>query len=282
MDPRTWRVSTYRDARTRSPHSVAWTLEEMSRALGHHIVAPDIANKRDLPAWSPAHYPPGATRRASSVTEISCLVLDVDDGTSIDTIWSLWPTHARILHTSWSHTSQHPKARLVVPVAQPIPRDQWHRAWSWAALHARRHGVAVDRACSDASRIYFLPASPSASSAREVRDALDLPVLEIPARRLVDPARAISLARRRVSVTRDARTSWQDPDARETAARSVGATLAGEGADRRAEDVTCPICARPSVYWYLTPRSRSGWAACSHRQSCGWRGPISSLPGVAA
>jgi hypothetical protein len=271
-------VSVYRDALSRQPRSERWSLTGLAARLStREVVEPEA--KVHLPAWSPASYPVDATRRASSVESVSCLVLDVDDGTALDAVWSLWPAAARVLHTSWSHTVEHPKCRLILPLASPVPRSHWSRSWEWAARHARLRGVTIDRACSDASRLYFLPATRSEAWAYEARVELEAPLLDLPWQSLRDPVDALRAARssRVVVTSQDPREDLRHPDAREALAHRLGATLAGDGLARRADHARCPGCGRDSVYWYMTPRSASGWAACSHVRSCSWRGPLRTL-----
>jgi hypothetical protein len=235
--------------------------------------------KAQLPAWSPAIYPPGLTRSAAVVVGVSCLVLDVDDDTDLDRIWSLWPEHPRVLHTSWSHTLERPKARLVVPLLEPVPAEGWSRVWGWAKLHAAKAGVKVDLKCSDPSRIYFLPAVPSEDTPREARTCLEGERLAVRWEELPDPEaarRAVNQAARppRIVPNGSDRTDYTDPVVRTRIAAELGAGV--RGVPPRADRLLCPGCNRPSAYFYIEPRG-AGWARCDHRNSCGWAGPIAEL-----
>lgn len=123
-----------------------------------------ISDKRDAPAWSPARYAasaPGlAPRRIDAVEALTCLVLDVDDGGPLSRLDALGDTSGARwwAHTSWSHTDERPKARILWPLEEPIKRDEWSAHWSAAARWAAAHGVAVDAQCKDPSRAYLLPA----------------------------------------------------------------------------------------------------------------------------
>lgn len=116
------------------------------------------AAKATLPCWAPATFAPGARRNSKGVTELSCLVLDYDDGTDVDgasTVWSPW---FHIVHTSWSHTPAQPRFRLVLPLARPCPIAFWPRLWAWAEDQC---GHEIDPACKGAARMWTLPALPS-------------------------------------------------------------------------------------------------------------------------
>lgn len=260
-------------ARDRHPVRASWSLEDLGRELTTFRVV-SVA-KLDAPAWSPASYPPGVTRGGAGVLEVAALVLDVDDGTPIERVWALWSEHARVLHTSWSHTSAHPKCRLVVPLASPVPREGWSRVWAWASVQASRRGVQADPQCKDPSRLFFLPAVRSECHSRS---DLVRPLLSVDWTRLVDPATVAQRRRAPLILPRGAqvppRERWRDPAARERLARELGAQLRGH--DVRADRVTCPACGRRSVWFYLRPYRFEG-AACDHRRTCGWRGGLEAL-----
>lgn len=236
--------------------------------------------KARLPAWSPAVYPAGATRAAANVLEVSCLVLDVDGGAPLDAVWALWRDHARLLHTSWSHSASKPKCRLVVPLAEPVPAAAWGRVFAWASLQARRGGVQPDQQCSDPSRLFFAPAIPHPDHPHEARVHLDAPLLTIDWRRLPDPAEArrAALRARPPIVLPPGRSAprYQDAGSREDLAHQLGAQVAGVGVQRRADKIPCPSCGRPAVaFWFEPDRATAAW--CSHRRSCGWTGPLHVL-----
>jgi hypothetical protein len=65
-----------------------------------------------------------------------------------------------VLHTTWSHTPEHHKARVVFPLSEDCPRDQWLEVWQCAERWAATWGAIIDPACKNPSRLYFLPALP--------------------------------------------------------------------------------------------------------------------------
>lgn len=121
--------------------------------------------KRDLRIWSPALYRPGADKRAAeNVTHISCLVLDYDDGTPIPDASAVWSRWFHLIHSTWSHDEAHPRFRVVLPLAHPVPSERWPAVWGWAAELAGGH---VDAALKSPASTYALPAVPNTNWPRE-------------------------------------------------------------------------------------------------------------------
>jgi putative DNA primase/helicase len=141
-----------KEAREPKPGSVSW--EEMCEQLTRFR---ERATK-DGALWSPTQYRAGTTRGKANVEWVDGLTLDFDDGTH----WSeLEESHhglARCLHTSFSHTPEHPRWRVVFPLARPVSAEEWPTVYPKLA-HALGCGH-QDAACKDASRIYYLPSCP--------------------------------------------------------------------------------------------------------------------------
>lgn len=159
--------------------------------------------KKDLRLWSPVKYADGWKERGSEgVTHVSCLVLDYDAGVRIADATSVWTDYFHLFHTTWSHTPEHPKFRLILPLTVPCPADQFDKLWEWA--HARTGGD-IDRQLSGVAATYALPVLPGVEAPRDagsqagplldprelgidVGEPLRLPVRHaIPSRMLGDP-----------------------------------------------------------------------------------------------
>ena len=254
-----------------------------------HADWPGVEDKRQLPAWSPATLAPGARRANDAVEALSAIVLDYDQGgVSVAEALAPWASWPALAHTSWSHTEEAPRFRLVVPLARPCPRSAWRWVWHWAAGVA---AGAIDGACKDASRMYFLPGCPRIDASRWA-------VVQDPGGQLCDPdwhrqsADTLAAAGRPVAAPRPATRAIvgsdrqleqvarealrNDPAARERAAIHLGARLTSE----RASGVRCPRCGDRSVWWLLNPEKQAS-AQCNHRNSCGWYGFIDQLLGDA-
>lgn len=63
-----------------------------------------------------------------------------------------------------------------------------------------------------------------------------------------------------------------DPSARQMLAERMGAVVTAE----HARKVKCPKCGDRSVWWTL---NQTGYAKCSHLNSCGWMAPLTSFLG---
>lgn len=121
--------------------------------------------KRDLRLWSPALYREGWNERGSEgVTHLSCLVLDYDKGVRIPDAVALWQDWFHLVHTTWSHTPEHPKFRVVLPLAAPVPAAKWEGVWAWAERQAAGE---IDPAMKGVAATYALPAVPHADWPRE-------------------------------------------------------------------------------------------------------------------
>ena len=163
-----WPVVLFRGARDNEPKPREWTGDVMVRALAVHRTW--TGEKLHAPAWSPVVMVEGAVRRAKkNVAAVSMLVLDCDAGEPLETLEALGSRFYRVGHTSWSHTTGHPKARLVFPFrpGRWCPVAEWGAVWGAAARWAAEHGVTVDAAAKDPSRLYFGPYTSTDIVARE-------------------------------------------------------------------------------------------------------------------
>jgi hypothetical protein len=124
------------------------------------VLDPMVGESKDrLPLWGPTVYGPPWTergrlvcRRADNTCSVGMVVLDVDDGTPIDEL--LVGDVFAIAHTSWSHTEEVPKWRVVMPLAEPVPAQDWPEVWRGVA----HRWPCVDPATKDPSRMYYVPA----------------------------------------------------------------------------------------------------------------------------
>ena len=121
--------------------------------------------KKDLRLWSPTKYQDECRERGTDgVTHVSCLVLDYDSGVRIPEARNVFSEYFHLFHTTWSHTEEHPKFRIVLPLAVPCPAAQFEALWAWA--HARAGGE-FDAAPSGPASTYALPVVRSADAPRD-------------------------------------------------------------------------------------------------------------------
>lgn len=127
--------------------------------------------KVDAPGWLPVRMLEGEThRKRANVAALWALVVDFDghDGLTVPEMlkalrgmrWS-W-----LLHTTWSHSPEQHKARVIFPFAQEVGAEKWAEVWAAGAAWAKDWGGEVDHACKDPSRLYFAPALPAGDSKR--------------------------------------------------------------------------------------------------------------------
>jgi hypothetical protein len=137
------------------------TLDELVTMLTTFEVLKD---KRRGRCWSPTKYADGVTSRGNAgVESVSCLVFDCD---------RVPPDEERLAgvywigHTTWSHTPQAPRWRVVIPLARAVPAAQWRDVWlrARAALCPE-----ADPSCKDPSRAYWLPSHNGGVSAKTAR-----------------------------------------------------------------------------------------------------------------
>ena len=164
----TWTIAALTGCRDNEPLPGEVEFGQLAGLLSQPIA--HRGAKESIPAWMPTVLRPderGKYRRAkASVIAVSCLVLDLDQGEPLDRAAALAEGYTAMMHTSWSHTPEHPKARLVFPFHEPAPAARWEQVWDAAARWAKKSGLTLDPATKDSSRLYFLPAYPAGDEAR--------------------------------------------------------------------------------------------------------------------
>ncbi|HEY0376412.1 MAG TPA: phage/plasmid primase, P4 family [Pyrinomonadaceae bacterium] len=116
---------------------------------------PSIRQYKDGELFSPAAFI--GTRAKENVTEACMLVLDYDHKADIKHELQMWRDrgYTFIAYTTYSHTVTEHHFRIVIPLASPIPADQFPLLWQWAFASS---GGKIDRAASDISRMFYTPA----------------------------------------------------------------------------------------------------------------------------
>lgn len=121
----------------------------------------EVAAKEHAPLWAPATFRPNTTRANGNVQLLDAMVLDYDGkaGTppDIEGIAMTWAQRGLefVLHTSYSHTEQAPRLRVILPYSRPATPAEHTATWLWAQQMSG--GYEVDPACKDAARIYYVP-----------------------------------------------------------------------------------------------------------------------------
>jgi hypothetical protein len=129
-------------------------------------------DKLQAPWWIPATF--GAevgrngrpVRTDANVLSVWALVCDLDSGQPVyQCIEAVRQSGRRaMVHTTWSHSADNHKARVIFPLSEPCPAAEWGGVWLSGALWASRLGLQVDPKCKNPGRLYFLPALPAGRS----------------------------------------------------------------------------------------------------------------------
>lgn len=156
--------------------------DEILKYLGTHRIA---TRKDGVPLITFATFADGG-RKSVNVKAVSGIVLDVDDGTPVEMatapLRERGYEHACV--SSFSHSTETPKYRIILPTSKDISPAEWRTAWE--AANALCGGCA-DPATKDPCRIYYLPSCPA--------DRQDEAFFEHHAGDWVDPDELIELQR---------------------------------------------------------------------------------------
>ena len=112
--------------------------------------------KLKLPGWSAATFK-GDRRRTSGTEWLYAVVLDFDHGaTTMAMAAALWVGAYVFGYSSWSHTPENPRFRLVIVLARPVTAAEYAVLWAYVADKVRAAGQEIDEACKDSARLWFL------------------------------------------------------------------------------------------------------------------------------
>jgi predicted P-loop ATPase len=145
--------------------------------LPEWLAPPELHEKHAGRGWSPATF--ADDRRVKAGVESVCaLVLDYEatEGqlpTDPSEAAALWGQVRGWLHTTYSHTPETPRFRVVVPLSRTVDAAEHAVLWRWAATRCAEAGHQIDESCRDASRFWFLPAVRPGRGAEYVMLPLD-------------------------------------------------------------------------------------------------------------
>jgi predicted P-loop ATPase len=117
-------------------------------------------DKFDVPLWSGHVLREGTRRENANVESVSIITLDFDENAAIEDVDWVFGDFHRLLHTTWQHTPQAPRCRLVLPLRRPVSAAEFEKVMEWAVAHARENGLKPDSKCYDPARFLFLPSCP--------------------------------------------------------------------------------------------------------------------------
>ena len=246
--------------------------------------------KSEVPLWSPTTFI-GNKRSGANAISLDCLVYDIDDGlTQFDT-WRMFAKYTLLAHTSYSHKPQHHKYRIILPLAEPVPAQDWDRASTaanelWRAIVGR--GAPDQSALHDRGRAYYRYTHPHTPydpdhplhpnqyhyTARHDGQLLRLDYSHIKVK-TANVRRTVTTLRGTNKKTMD--MAYRDPAVREVVANTIGATIQ----NGVARDILCPGCGQNTVYFAIdcTPANATTYPQCNRVNKCGWYGKLQDLLG---
>lgn len=185
-------------ATDRHPKAHKSTWDGLVDLLGRNWIPHAVANgddpKKGLAGLSGATFRDRATRALLNVERLDLVIFDMDNARSVETreyyldrngrpsnrprflkqcipdpirpesaVEALLSTQtAGFVYTTWSHTEGWPRFRIIVPLAQPVPAEQWKAATEVALdrLKLRPFLAGLDLpVLRDSARMHFLPGS---------------------------------------------------------------------------------------------------------------------------
>lgn len=109
---------------------------------------------KDGRLFSPATFFEGTTRSNANVESVSLLVLDHDDGETLEEIEARLKGIAHTIYSTYSYDGENHKCRVVIPLNRPVAATEWPRVWRKLAHH---FGGQMDGQCKEPARMYYLP-----------------------------------------------------------------------------------------------------------------------------
>lgn len=148
-----------------------------------HFKAPKQAvnSKANLSGWCAGHVK--GVRQIENVTGVDVLTVEYDQAesvtlderdefgrlkyekrqlppermTSFEAGLALWDGYERLAVTSYSHTEEVNRFRVVILLSRTVTADEFSRIWHWAHAKTLGAGHTIDPSCSDPSRYWFRP-----------------------------------------------------------------------------------------------------------------------------
>ena len=262
--------------------------------LAKFICRPREGIKKDrectIPAWSPASFN-GMGLSSEHVTEISCMVYDIDDGLTWDT-HELFYMFQYIAYTSPSHSCDHHKWRLILPFDEPVPVQYWGLVWEHMVDYFEQrtnsllNGGNIDKTCKDPRRFYFFGKKSKwfESHINSNGYAFWVNLDEIKQKKAEqERAQQLALEKQRAKLRELQKKPLRNRDVynelrmnlnlrsdyRETLAHRIGGRIT-QGTNPRVVGWECPQCHRSDcTFYYVNPVGNKLGAFCNHRNSCG-------------
>lgn len=275
-----FKISTFSNKFEKVPVEAEVDLRKLAKALMLPAVPYPVKEKGSLPLWSPTSF--AGNRCGSHALEISCLVFDMDDGTDFGYCTAFERWHY-IAHTSYSHSEEIEKWRIVLPLQEPIIATDWKRAAKAAKElwdNVVGQGEPDSSALTDCARMYYRYSIPDRKDAELQRTKahkgeglLTLDYSHIP---IEEPKKRFKRwESKRESSKSGMEALFHNPEYRRALAQQIGASISGNVA----RNITCPSCGKREVYFSLDADLMHAvrYPHCNRANKCGWWGFLEDL-----
>lgn len=171
------------------PRTIETTWGDFVASIREHVIS---ADKRSVPLYSPASYPPGSPRKSEYVESLAFGSMDYDHLSyesarallgHLQTLPFRWAVYSTFSHGEKGESSY----RVLFPFLSPVPGREWDRVFpQLAELLTSPEGLArPDAQCSDAARAFYVPtAHPERAHLATFYERTDLPPLDLSALRI--------------------------------------------------------------------------------------------------
>ena len=115
------------------------------------------ATKLEIPGVSLATFA-GDMRSLANVEQVFAVGLDLDKSVpSWPELCARFSSSRSFVHTTWQSTPTVPRARVFLPLSRPVSAREYRRVYAAVSANVAS-ALQIDRAASDPSRLWFLPA----------------------------------------------------------------------------------------------------------------------------
>lgn len=127
------------------------------RSITRQLSTPIESLQKDTLLVGPYKLGPEERRANQNIESVSALVFDIDNpnGYGFDDLVALTSKYLGIIHTTWSHSAEKPRYRLVVHLKTEIPARDFVTVRDNFLLFNPELASIADKACSDISRAYY-------------------------------------------------------------------------------------------------------------------------------
>ena len=175
------KISLLQNERDNRPEQVEIEWGGLVTLLTSDFIRTDA--KAGSPAWCPVEFSP-PIRSKENARAVWAATYDFDDVTPEQFTSMLAKLDASgiaaIVHSSFSHTPEKPKARVVFKLSRPVLSGEWPVVWE-AIPRMLDLKVNADPACRDASRLYYLacakPDAPTFAATTDGTESIDVDAL---------------------------------------------------------------------------------------------------------